>query len=298
MAHRTTWLRSDLYDHDNWVLQEIIIEPSILPPTGIKAVWTGKTDGSTREYSYLVTAVDKETLEESVRSEVASATGHREAEWLSGEYMTISWNAVEGACEYNVYRNVNGIYGYIGTADGTSFTDDNIEPDLKEAAPLFENPFEDNNNPSCATYFQQRKVYANSINNPQTFWASQTATSNNFNVSRPLIASDAITQALADREVNEIRHLVGMNHLIALTSNTEYRISGSDGVFQANPSPVATVQSNYGSSHVQPIISGNMIIFVQSGGSVLRDLGYDYLSDSYNGAELSLFAAICLKVKP
>ena len=279
------------YDHDNWVLKEITVKPSISAPTGLKATWTGKTDSNTRTYSYIVTAVDKETMEESVRSAVASATGHREANWLSGEYMTITWNAVEGAAEYNVYRNVNGIYGYIGTAEGTSFTDDNIEPDLKEAAPIFENPFENNNNPTCATYFQQRKIYAGSNNNPQTFWASQLATSNNFNISRPLIASDAITQALADREVNEIRHLVGLNHLIALTSNTEYRINGSDGVFQANPSPVATVQSNYGSSHVQPIISGNMIIFVQSGGSVLRDLGYDYLSDSYNGAELSLFAS-------
>ena len=279
------------YDHDNWVLKEIIVEPCIAAPTGIKATWTGKTDSNTRTYSYLVTAVDKETLEESVRSAVASATGHREANWLTDEYMTITWNAVAGAAEYNVYRNVNGIYGYIGTAEGTTFTDDNIEPDLKEAAPIFENPFAEGNNPSCATYFQQRKVYANSNANPQTFWASQLATSNNFNISRPLIASDAITQALADREVNEIRHLVGLNHLIALTSNTEYRINGSDGVFQANPSPVATVQSNYGASHVQPIISGNMIIFVQSGGSVLRDLGYDYLSDSYNGAELSLFAS-------
>ena len=279
------------YDHDNWELKEIIIEPCIAAPTNIKAVWTGKTDSYTRTYSYLVTAVDKETLEESVRSAVASATGHREANWLSGEYMTITWNAVEGVAEYNVYRNVNGIYGYVGTAEGTSFVDDNIEPDLKEAAPIFENPFKESNNPTCATYFQQRKVYASSKDNPQTFWASQLATSNNFNISRPLIASDAITQTLADREVNEIRHLVGLNHLIALTSNTEYRINGSDGVFEANPSPVATVQSNYGASHVQPIISGNMIIFVQSGGSVLRDLGYDYLSDSYNGAELSLFAS-------
>lgn len=279
------------YDHDNWVLKEITVKPSISAPTGLKATWTGKTDSNTRTYSYIVTAVDKETMEESVRSAVTSATGHREANWLSDEYMTITWTAVAGAAEYNVYRNVNGIYGYIGTAEGTSFTDDNIEPDLKEAAPIFENPFAEGNNPSCATYFQQRKVYANTINNPQTFWASQLATSNNFNISRPLIASDAITQALADREVNEIRHLVGLNHLIALTSNTEYKINGSDGVFQANPSPVATVQSNFGASHVQPIISGNMIIFVQSGGSVLRDLGYDYLSDSYNGAELSLFAS-------
>lgn len=279
------------YDHDNWVLKEIIIEPCIEAPTGITATWTGSTSENTRSYSYIVTAVDKETLEESIRSSVATATGHREANWLSGEYMTITWNAVEGAAEYNVYRNVNGIYGYVGTAEGTSFVDDNIEPDLKEAAPIFENPFKEGNNPTCATYFQQRKVYASSKDNPQTFWASQLATSNNFNISRPLIASDAITQTLADREVNEIRHLVGLNHLIALTSNTEYRINGSDGVFEANPSPVATVQSNYGASHVQPIISGNMIIFVQSGGSVLRDLGYDYLSDSYNGAELSLFAS-------
>lgn len=279
------------YDHDDWRLEEIIIKPAIAAPTNVKAVWTGETSSNTRNYTYLVTAVDKDSLEESERSQSVTAKGHREAYWTTSEYMTITWNAVANACEYNIYRSVNGIFGYIGTAEGTSFTDDNIEPDLSEAAPIMQNPFEDGNNPSCSTYFQQRKVYACSNNNPQTFWASQTATSNNFNISRPLIASDAITQALADREVNEIRHLVGLNHLIALTSNTEYRINGSDGTFEANPAPVAAVQSNYGSSHVQPIISGNMVIFVQSGGSVLRDLGYDYLTDSYNGSELSLFAS-------
>lgn len=279
------------YDHDDWRLEEIIIKPAISAPKNIKATWTGDTSSNTRYYSYLVTAVDKDSLEESERSQAVTVKGHREAYWTTSEYVTISWDAVENACEYNIYRSVNGIYGYVGTAEGTSFTDDNIEPDLSEAAPIMQNPFENDNNPSCSTYFQQRKIYASSKNNPQTFWASQTATSNNFNISRPLIASDAITQALADREVNEIRHLIGLNHLIALTSNTEYRINGSDGTFEANPAPVAAVQSNYGSSHVQPIISGNMIIFVQSGGSVLRDLGYDYLTDSYNGSELSLFAS-------
>ncbi|CAJ0610597.1 unnamed protein product [Cylicocyclus nassatus] len=279
------------YSHYDWRLNPIAIQPCIAAPTNVKATWTGSTSSNARDYTYLVTAVDKDTLEESKRSATVTAKGHREAYWTTSEYFTITWNAVPNAAEYNIYRSVNGIFGYVGTAEGTSFTDDNIEPDLKEAAPIYQNPFSNNNNPSCATYFQQRKVYANSLYNPQTFWASQLATSNNFNISRPLIASDAITQTLADREVNEIRHLIGLNHLIALTSNTEYRINGSDGVFQANPSPVATVQSNYGASHVQPIISGNMIIFVQSGGSVLRDLGYDYLTDSYNGSELSLFAS-------
>lgn len=279
------------YDHDDWELSEITFEPGISAPTGVKVTWTGSTSSNTRTYTYLVTAVQEDTLDESDRSSTVSATGHREAYWTTDEYFTISWTAVSGACEYNIYRSVNGVYGYVGTSETTSFTDDNIEPDLTSCAPIAQNPFEDDNNPSCATYFQQRKVYANTVNNPQTIYASQSATSNNFNISRPLIATDAITIALADREVNEIRHLLGLNDLIALTSNTEYKLNGSDGVFEANPAPVAQVQSSYGASHVQPVISGNMVIFVQAGGSVMRDLGYDYLSDSYTGIELSLFAS-------
>lgn len=279
------------YDHHDWRLTDIVFEPSVAAPTGVTAIWSGATGSNMRTYTYLVTAVDEETLEESARSSTVNVQGHREAYWTTSEYMTISWAAVAGASEYNVYRSVNGIYGYVGTSTTTSFTDDNIEPDLSETAPIQRNPFANNNNPSCCAYYQQRKVYANTVNNPQTLYASQTATSNNFNSSRPLIASDAVDVPLADREVNEIRHLIPFKDLIALTSNSEYKINGSDGIFQANPMPVAVIQSCYGSSHVQPIVSGAMVLFVQSGGSVLRDLGYDYLSDSYDGDELSLFAS-------
>jgi len=279
------------YDHDNWVLNDIQFQPSITAPTNISATWHGDTSSNTRSYTYLVTAVDAETLEESARSSSVNVTGHREAYWTTSEYMTISWSAVAGAAEYNVYRSVNGIFGYVGTSTATSFTDDNIEPDLKETAPIQKNPFDNNNNPTCCAYFQQRKIYANTVNNPQTLYASQTATSNNFNCSRPLIATDAVELPLADREVNEIMHLIPFKDLIALTSNSEYKINGADGKFEANPMPVAIIQSCYGSSHVQPIVSGSMVIFVEAGGGVIRELGYDYLSDSYDGDELSLFAS-------
>lgn len=279
------------YDHHEWELKDIIFAPSIKAPTGIKAVWTGQTSSNTRDYTYCVTAVDKETLEESESSQSVTTKGHREAYWTTSEYMTISWNAVAGAQEYNVYRSVNGVMGYLGTAKTNSFTDDNIEPDLAETAPILKNPFENENHPSCCAYFQQRKIYANTYNSPQMIYASQTATSNNFNSSRPLIASDAVELPLADREVNEIRHLVPFKDLIALTTNSEYKINGTDGKFEANPMPVAVIQSAYGASHVQPIVSGSMVVFVEAGGNVLRELGYDYLSDSYNGDELSLFAS-------
>ena len=279
------------YDHDNWVLSSILFEPSISPPTNVTASWSGGTGSNMRTYTYLVTAVDADTLEESARSNEVSVSGHREAYWTTSEYMTINWTAVSGATEYNVYRSVNGIFGYVGTSKTNSFTDDNIEPDLKETAPIQKNPFANDNNPSCCAYYQQRKIYANTVDNPQTLYASQTATSNNFNCSRPLIATDAVDVPLADREVNEIRHLIPFKDLIALTSNSEYKINGADGKFEANPMPVATIQSSYGSSHVQPVVSGSMVLFVEAGGGVIRELGYDYLSDSYDGDELSLYAS-------
>ncbi len=277
--------------HYIWTLEDITFEPAISAPQNVKAVWKGATSSNTREYQYIVTAVNIDNNEESKVSAVAKATGHREANWTTEEYMTITWAAVTGATEYNIYRSVNGVFGYIGNAKGTTFTDDKIEPDLSSSAPLSKNPFANNNNPSCSCYYQQRKVYANSNNDPQTLWASQTAAINNFNISRPLIATDAITLNMDDREVNEIRHLIPMKDLIVLTSNSEWKVNGTDGVFQANPTPAAVIQSCYGSSHVEPVVSGSMVLFVQAGGSVIRDLGWDYMSDGYDGDELSLFSS-------
>lgn len=279
------------YSHYDWRIENAVFEPEIKAPTGIKAVWKGETSNNTREYQYLVTTVDKETNEESKRSGIAKATGHREANWLTGEYMTISWNAVQGATEYNVYRAVNGVFAYIGVAEGTSFVDDNIEPDMTATAPMHKNPFANNNYPSCSAYFQQRKIYGNSEKNPQTLWTSKTSAQSNFSVSRPLVATDAITLNMDDREVNEIRHFVPMKDLIVFTSNSEWKVNGTDGIFQANPMPAAVVQSHYGSSHVEPIVSGSMVLFVQAGGSVIRDLGFDALTEGYDGDELSLFSS-------
>jgi len=283
------------YDHHDWRIANTVIAPSVAAPTNVSASmhWGQGADqnANTRNYNYLVTAVDSNN-EESKRSSVAKVKGHREASWLADEYITVTWTAVTGATEYNVYREVNGVYGYVGTANSTTFTDDNIEPDLQSTAPVYKNPFATSNDyPSCSAYFQQRKMYANSKNLPQTLWASQTAAPNNFNVSRPLVATDAITLAMDDREVNEIRHLIPMKDLIVLTSNSEWKVNGTDGVFQANPMPAAVIQSAYGSSHVEPVVSGSMVLFVQAGGSVIRDLGYDIMTEGYDGDELSLFSS-------
>ncbi len=275
--------------HYEWQLKPIDFQPQIDAPTGLKAFWNGGGEYTTT-YEYVVTAVKKETYEESNRSEVVSVVGEIESYWGATEYITITFDAVENAAEYNVYRNVNGIYGFVGTTSTTTFKDEKIEPDLTSTAPVFTNPFENNNNPACVNYFQQRKVYACLKNSPQQLVTSQTSTNNNFNISRPLNDTDSINMTLSEREVNEIRHIIALNDLIILTSGGEWKLNGSDGAFTASSSLVASPQSFYGCSHVAPVVSGNMILFVQSGGSVVRDLGYTYVSDGYDGEELSIFA--------
>ena len=275
--------------HYDWKLEKISFEPQILPPENVTGFWTGGYENP-KTYSYVVTAVKNDTYEESICSEPVSIQGKLEASWGITEYITINFSSVENATEYNIYREVNGIYAYVGTTSQTTFIDDKIEPDLSSTAPVYKNPFEDENNPACVNYFQQRKIYGCLKNNPQQVVASQISTNNNFNISRPLSASDSINVTLSEREVNEIRHIIALNDLILLTSGGEWKLNGSDGTFSASSSIMASPQSFYGCSNVPPVVSGNMILFVQSGGSVVRDLGYTYISDSYDGEELSIFA--------
>lgn len=290
--------------HYDWELNTIYYNPSIEPPNDLKAVWTGST-ANPRNYTYLVTAVDEDTSEESNRSSVVEVMGRLESYWAVGEKVTLTFSAVPGASEYNVYRSVNGIFGFVGTTSTTTFEDDKIEPDLSATAPINKNPFHIYNPesltykpadrpelyPSVVNYFQQRRVFANSPAKPQTIWTTQTGTSNNFNVSSPLIASDAITLTIAEREVNEIRHLIALDDLIVLTSSAEWKINGQDDVFSASPPPIAKLQSCYGSSHVMPVVAGDRIIFVQAGGSIVRSFGYSEMSLRYDSEELSIFAS-------
>ncbi len=167
--------------HTDWHLDEITFEPAIASPEITSVKWTGGSESKTT-YKYVITAVKKETYEESNRSEEASVVGELEANWGVNDYITIVFNGVDEAVEYNVYKSVNGVFGYIGTTSETTFIDDKIEPDLTSTAPVYKNPFENDNNPACVNYFQQRKVYAGLKDSPQQLVASQTSTNNKFNI--------------------------------------------------------------------------------------------------------------------
>lgn len=103
-----------------------------------------------------MTAVKEETYEESVQSNIANT---HITPTSSSQTVTISWTAVTGAQEYNVYKQKNGVFGYIGVAKGTSLVDDGLAADVTETPPQDRNPFPTAGDyPAVVSYYQQRQL--------------------------------------------------------------------------------------------------------------------------------------------
>ena len=273
----------------NWKLDAVVTSASISAPTNLAGTWDGDSENP-RKYQYKVTAIDGD-YNESLPSAVCEVQAVYEASWEAGKKITLTWTAVSGATAYSVYRCVNGVYGFIGEATSTTFIDDRIEPDMTKTPPIKKNLYSENGYPGVVANYLQRRIFANFPDYPQRFVASQVANMYNFNISRPLIASDAITVDLCEIEINEIRHLIPLNNLVILTSGAEWAAKGVDGSFAASPAPICLPQSYHGSSDLMPIISGNMVLFVTATRDTIRDLGYSYLSESYDGDKLTEFVS-------
>ena len=191
-----------------------------------------------------------------------------------GAYNTINWPPVDGADRYNVYKLQSGSYGYIGQTAETTFRDSNITPDLSKTPPESVNPFDGfGNYPSAVCYFEQRRCFAATNNNPQNIWMSRPATESNFSSSLPTNDGDAISFKIASREQNRIRHLVPIDDLVAFTVGSEFRIYTNADIVA--PSTIAARPQSYtGASQVQPVTTNGTVLYVQAQGDRVRELGF------------------------
>lgn len=278
------------YGHTRWTLTAISFAPTQQPPTSPIAT---KGGAGALTFDYRVTAVAEETYEESLPTATASATSA--AAPSSSAPHVISWTApAGGAAEYNVYKALNGVYGYIGVAQGLTFNDTGITADVSRTPPTARNPFDGAGKyPSVVTYFQQRLTFAASDNEPEKVWMSKTANFHNFTVSSPLQDDDAVTFTVTGRSVNAIRHVVDIGKMILLTGGGEWTAEGDEaGVIR--PSAINLRQQSYqgaAGGSLAPIIVGNSLLYCQARGSVVRDLRYSLETDGYAGNDLTVFAS-------
>ena len=204
----------------------------------------------------------------------------------------LTWTAAANAQEYNVYKALNGIYGFIGVAGSATFSDVGAAPDPEDTPPIARNPFSGAGNyPTAVTYAQQRAIYGGSSNEPETGYCSRTGKFKNFTVSQPLQDDDAVTFVLAGREVNAIKHLLELTgKLTVFTGGGELIIQGdSDGVIK--PSAVNPKQYTYnGTGALRPIVAGGSGLYVQARGSAVRDFRFDEIEGTKE-SDLSIFSA-------
>lgn len=243
-----------------------------------------------KDYTYVITAVDADGIESlesvatSITSKSLSVTGG----------IRLSWDAVAEADYYRVYKDpsVNTQkYGWIGDSNTNNFDDYNIAPVTSDAPPSDRQPFSPaDDKPATVEYYQQRQVFANTNNEPQSVYTTQTGNFVSLRTSEPARDDDAVTFAIAAQQVNEIRHLVSLDSLIMLTSGGEWIVSeGQDRVL--TPATIGVrIQSYNGSSWVKPVVINSTALYLQVKGNKLRDLGYEFSSDKYTGNDLSLMA--------
>lgn len=275
--------------HTSWSLSTISFVPSIAAPTGLSGSARSGGTGATTTFRYKVTAVlDSEIPEESLPSSSGSV-----ASWDDKPGADLSWSSVSGADYYNVYKDNNGsgIYGFIGRADSTSFTDNNIAPVKTDTPPTGNNPFSGSGNyPGAVGYYQQRLCFAGSNNNPQTVWMSKTGAFHNFGYSTPVKDDDSITFTIAAQKVNRIRHLLPLKQLLGLTTGGEWVFQGSAGEGVTPKTISADIESYNGTSKIPPLVINKSAIYQHSRSNSVASLSYSFEDDGFAGEDLTKFS--------
>lgn len=264
--------------HTAWTIVASTFASSVAAPGNfIRSV------GSGAGHTYGVTAVTEDEGEESLIS--SSATG--------GEDDTFTWDAVSGADYYNFYEEVNGIYGWLGSAGSNSFVVPSaLDPDMEATPPKNRDPFSGANNyPAVSTFYEQRLLRSRTNNAPQTVRGSVTGAFYNMNVSSPAKDTDAWAFTLNATQVNEIRWMAPLRVLILGTSGGIWQMSaGSAGSAITYNNVDVVKQNETGVSNLLPLFVGNSILFVGTEGSKVRDLFYTLEEDGYKGNDLSILA--------
>jgi len=144
-----------------------------------------------------------------------------------------------------------------------------------------------NNRPSCVSFYEQRLAFAGTNNNPQTIWFSKAGDYENFTTGTN--ADDAMIYTIASNQVNAIRYLKAQRTLVVGTSGGEFTVSADGTDASITPTNVTIKkQSSYGSANVDAVAAGNAILFLQKAKRKIRELAYNFDSDSYVAPDLTI----------
>ena len=271
---------------DDWTFDILSPTPSIAAPGSPAAVATTGTGSVT--YRYKVAAISIETREESMPSAEATCTNDLST---AGNKNTFSWAAVADASSYKVYKDFNGIFGYIGITEGMEFVDENITPDTLDNPQSGRDPFSGAGNyPGFFTFVEQRLTATGSVNQPQACEMSSSVLPTNFNRALTPGDSDAITFRARAQRQNQIVAVVPSDEPVIFTKGAEGFVRGGDDKGYLTPTNLVLKTTTYRGSveYPKPLLVGESILHVQRDGSTIRE--YVPQRTDQESADLTLLA--------
>lgn len=150
------------YSIRDWRFTECEINPTLSPPQNATAIkyTTGENETNADKYTfkYCVTALNSERTVESEKSNICYCTANI---YNNGTTIMIRWSAVEGATYYRVYKNIGGVYCYMGETEGLELIDNNISGDEDYTPPRLDNPFNASNGIASITVTNGGSGYSN-----------------------------------------------------------------------------------------------------------------------------------------
>jgi hypothetical protein len=141
--------------------------------------------------------------------------------------------------------------------------------------------------PRTVAFFEDRLTFGGNSSQPDTIWASVTADYENMKAGAD--DNDALLYTLSSRQVNIINWMIGKNKILIGTSGAEWTLAGSGGEpLSASVVPKAEQHSTYGSANLQATQASESILFFQRGSEKMRELAYDWESDSYVAPDMTI----------
>lgn len=143
--------------------------------------------------------------------------------------------------------------------------------------------------PAAVAFHENRLCFAGTLAEPDTIWMSQIGSFFNFDVG-DAEDTDSINLVAATGNVHEIHYLISNRDLQVFTSTGELYVPTYLNQAITPTNAQIRLQTPYGAEHVQPVSIDGATIFVQNGGSTVREFLYTDAEDAYTASPVSTLA--------
>lgn len=144
--------------------------------------------------------------------------------------------------------------------------------------------------PRAVTFFEQRLFWGGTTNNPQTVWGSKSQSFEDHSVSEPVVDDDAVNYTIYSEQVNTIEWFMAAKTLHIGTSGGTYKMDSGSSAALSPTNVVVQRETTYAAAHILPKKIGNYIYYVQKDTRHIREISYQFQSDSYVAVDATILA--------